>query len=87
MKSRLFAFLLLFFAVSIVAWSYSPESMSDDPPAQVQSKSFELPSCAARDKGAVGAATSHPVRTTALTPDENPLNTAFIEFNCLLASN
>jgi hypothetical protein len=87
MKAKLFAFLLLFFALSLAAWSYAPESRVDEPPVQAQETSFELPSCAARDRGDVGSSTAHPVKTSALTPNENPLNTAFIELNCLLASN
>lgn len=91
MKTKLFAFLLLFFAVSLVAWSYTPGDAVEEPSQRVQTQFFEVPSCAGRDRGSAstgsGPMTSHPVKKSVLTPSENPLNTAFIELNCLLASN
>jgi hypothetical protein len=86
MKAKLFAMLVLFFALSFAAWSYAPGRVAEVEAAAAEPEWPELPSCAGRD---AGDASHHRATTNgqALTPRENPVETAFVELTCLLAAN
>ena len=86
MKAKLFALFVLFFAMTLAAWSYSPGQ-----PVVVEENlaTFEwpeVPACSGRDRGDASPGHSA-VKVKALTPDENPVETVFVELGCLLASN
>ena len=86
MKAKLFALFVLFFAMTLAAWSYSPGQ-----PVVVEEDLApfewpEVPGCSGRDRG--DASSGHnALNGRALTPDENPVETVFVELGCLLASN
>lgn len=89
MKAKLVAVVVLFFALSIVAWSYVPGENAAPGAAAKASSWPELPSCTGRDRGDAGGAAKPGVSSgrQTLTPQENPLETSFLELTCLLASN
>jgi hypothetical protein len=86
MKAKLFASLVLFFALSFAAWSYSPGQAVEAEAELTAPEWPELPSCAGRDRGdaSLNNATTN---GQALTQRENPVETAFVELTCLLAAN
>lgn len=89
MKAKLVAVVVLFFALSIVAWSYVPGETAE-PGSKAEASAWpEFPSCTGRDRGDGGEAAKPGVSSgrQTLTPQENPLETSFRELTCLLASN
>ena len=86
MKAKFFALLVLFFTLSLAAWSYSPGQAVEAEAELAAPEWPELPTCAGRDRGdaSLGNATTS---GHALTPRENPVETAFVELTCLLAAN
>jgi len=84
MKAKLFAVLVLFFALTLAAWSYAPVAAVEADTEAAVPEWPELPSCAGRDRGdAAGAAANG----QALNRRENPVESAFVELSCLLAAN
>ena len=86
MKAKLFALLVLFFALSLAAWSYVPDRTVETDAELATPDWPELPRCAGRDTGDA----SHSQKASngqALNRQDNPIETAFIEATCLLASN
>jgi hypothetical protein len=86
MKAKLFALLVLFFALTLAAWSYTPGQALEVEEDFANSEWPELPTCSGRDRG--DALRGHfAAKGQALTPQENPVETVFVELGCLLASN
>lgn len=88
MKAKLIVFVALFFALSLAAWSYVPGE-ADEGAEATALEWPELPKCSGRDRGDAGAGAKPGVSTgkQTLTPQENPIETSFLELTCLLASN
>ena len=86
-KARLFAVLALFFAFSLAAWSFAPGSNPEAPFVAAEPQWPDPPGCTARDRGDGSPDEGRATNAAALSRPENPIHTAFVEVNCLLASN
>ena len=86
MKARLFASLVLFFALSLAAWSYSPAEAVETGAELATEEWPEFPGCSGRDRGDASLNNAM-TNGQALAPRENPVETAFVELTCLLAAN
>lgn len=91
MKAKLIACLLLFLSFSLISWSQPPENRADQS-AVPDSSRPESPSCFREETGGRIMArrgygdTSH-LDEFILAVTDNPLEVAFFEFSCLLASD
>ena len=89
MKVKPLAVLGLFFIVSFAAWSYVPEEPVEKG-AEVAAPTWpELPKCTGRDRGddRMARITTGSAKGLTLSPQENPIESSFLELTCLLASN
>ena len=92
MKIKLIAFLVLFFAFSLISWG-EPKGDSFRQTDEVAGPKWpEISNCSTRDEGAAPfeeggrGVTSRPAGRI-LSARANPLESAFFELSCLLASN
>ncbi|MEJ2385319.1 MAG: hypothetical protein P8Y54_13165 [Xanthomonadales bacterium] len=86
MKAKLFAALVFFFALSLAGWSYAPGEAEVADEDVTPAEWPEFPNCSGRDTGT--SPLSHSAATgKTLTQRENPVESAFVELGCLLASN